>query len=107
MSSEDGINSIGNAGATPADYAAALAGASEASSTGSSALSSVATVSAAPQSASALESAVQNAVSAIMSESRSGISVAALGAVGNFVLTAERLIATMPPNLGTAVDVQA
>jgi hypothetical protein len=68
----------------------------------------VAIVSPASSSAPAdLGSLASSATDAVMSGAPLGISLAALGEIGNYIVTAERLIATMPPYLGSGVDTSA
>jgi hypothetical protein len=54
-----------------------------------------------------LQAATSNAVSAIMSMSANDMDFTALGNLGNDLVTSERLLASMPPNLGNQVDAMA
>jgi hypothetical protein len=58
-------------------------------------------------SAQSLVASTQDSTDAIAAGISSGHSVAALGDLGNSVVMFERLLATMPPNLGTSFDLNA
>jgi len=114
MSSTDGMNFSKDLSGLTLQYAATDGSVSLAASAATVAASEVTPIQAAIALAAvsntpAPELAIlsSNAASAVNAGSWSGVSLAALGDIGNMIVTAERLIATLPPYLGSGVDTSA
>ena len=117
MSSTDGMNFskeltgltlqyAATDGSVPANVSATSAAVTDASSvTPIEAAVAAAAVSTAR--ANDLNTLTSNAADAVNAGSWSGVSLAALGDIGSYIVTAERLIASMPPFLGSGVDLSA